>query len=68
VTRPLFSPIACDEGICPDAAQLAAFIDGSAATRCACVARHLCECDACRALLVALLLTGASLRPLPVVH
>jgi hypothetical protein len=53
---PLFRP--WREANCPDADQLAAFIDGSAQTRCAEVERHLCECDACRDLLVALLLTG----------
>ena len=46
------------EANCPDAGQLAAFIDGSARTRSVEIERHLCECDACRDLLVALLLTG----------
>jgi hypothetical protein len=46
------------EADCPDADQLAAFIDASVHTRSADIERHLCECDACRDLLVALLLTG----------
>ena len=46
------------EAFCPDADQLAAFIDGPAKRRSAEIERHLCECDACRDLLVALLLTG----------
>jgi hypothetical protein len=50
------------EADCPDADQLAAFIDGSPRTRSAEIERHLCECDACRDLLVALLLTGVPVR------
>jgi hypothetical protein len=46
------------EAGCPDADQLAAFIDASAHARSSEIERHLCECDACRDLLVALLLTG----------
>jgi hypothetical protein len=46
------------EADCPDADRLAAFIDASAHARSAEIERHLCECDACRDLLVALLLTG----------
>jgi hypothetical protein len=46
------------EAYCPDADQLAAFIDRPATMRSAEIERHLCECDACRDLLVALLLTG----------
>jgi predicted anti-sigma-YlaC factor YlaD len=56
------------EANCPDADTLAAFIDGSARTRNAEVERHLCECDACRDLLVALLLTGVRAFAGPTIH
>ena len=53
---------------CPDADQLAAFIDGSGHSRSADIERHLCECDACRDLLVALLLTGVPVSTARRVH
>ena len=56
------------EAHCPDADQLAAFIDGSPQTRSADIERHLCECDACRDLLVALLLTGVPVRATQSIH
>jgi predicted anti-sigma-YlaC factor YlaD len=54
--------------ICPDADELAAFIDGTAFNRSAEVERHLCECDACRDLFVALLLTGVAAGVVRSVH
>ena len=48
---------------CPDAERLAAFIDGPPLSRCSQVERHLSECDACRGILIAVMLTPPATLP-----